>query len=466
VIDLAERQQRCAELARTTQAVLPGAVDELHVAAALESRGVTDEMARNRYGRRDVFELAQRVLVDLARSPVESATPKPTRRRESLRIVLHGPLYMLPSTVYPAVFAYLGAATILRGMIVATVLGWIWGMAVSATAYQLRGQRRERAAGKVMQWAGAAGPALALLGATSMVVAGLDGPAVVLFMVCQVTFQLASGVLVFYEKELWLASAMIPACAVGAAHIALSYRSFLVVPVLVAAGLSAVLLAGAAVLASRRRVAGSDADPKGAVPWRLMLRPVVLSVCFAGLSAVLLLFTDARYVIGQFDLAIAVAPLVAAMGVVEWRATRFTEQAVELLHGTTATADFRRGMRHLALREVVLCLLVLAVFGTILLTVLGAAGALTVHGVLLVEAHVVLGAAFFLGFVLSRHEQLPALLVIMAAVVVVNVVAVTFFGGLLGTGAPIEIFLGCVVCLLILLLARLLMVAGRVYHYR
>lgn len=464
--NLRPRHDPYAELTKTAAAAVPAAVDELHVAAALESRGVTDEMAHYLYGHRDVFALAKVVLGRLGGRPAEPVAEKPSLPMETLRVVLHGPLYMLPSAVYPAVFAYLGAAKILFGMIVATAFGWIWGMAMSAIANQLRGQRRERAAGKVMQMLGAAGLGVAFLGGILIVVAGLGGPPLVLFMVGQMTFQLASGVLVFYSKELLLAFAMIPACAVGFTHIALGYPTALVVPTLLAASLSSVLLVGAAFMASRLSIAGSNPDPKGLVPWRLIVRPVVLACCFAGVSALFLLFTDTRYVIGQFDLAIAVAPLVASMGVVEWRASRFTEQAVELLRRTVSPADFRHHARRLALRELLLCQLVLSVLGTILLAILNTFGVLTEPGVLLVEAHVILGSAFFLSFVLSRHEQLLALLGLMSAVVAVNLVAVAFFADLIGSYAPIKVFLAAAICLLVLLVGRLMVTVGRVYHYR
>jgi hypothetical protein len=464
--DLTQRLDPYAELTQTAAAAAPAAVDELHVAAALESRGVTDEMAYHLYGHRDVFAIARVVLGRLDARPAEPIPKEDTRPFETLRVVLHGPLYMLPSAVYPAVFAYLGAAKILFGMIVATVFGWIWGMAMSAIASQLRGQRRERAAGKAMQLLGAAGLGIALLGGILIVLVGLGGAPLVLFMVGQMTFQLASGVLVFYGKELWLAFAMIPACAVGFTHIALGYPTALVVPTLLAAGLSAVLLVSAAFMASRILIARSSPDPKGRVPWHLIVRPVALACCFAGMSALFLLFTDTRYVIGQFDLAIAVAPLVASMGVVEWRANRFTEQAVELLGHTASLKDFRSDARHLALRELLLCQLVLSAFGTILLAILYRFGVLTEAGVLLVEAHVVLGAAFFLSFVLSRHEQLVALLGLMAAVVAANLVAVTFFADVIGSYAPIKVFLAAAVCLLVLLLGRLMVTIGRIYHYR
>jgi hypothetical protein len=456
-----------AELASATAAAVPGAVDELHVAAALESRGVTDQSAQSLYGHRDVFGVAKVVLGRIEGRPEELLVEKPRRPRETLRTVLHGPLYLLPSAAYPAVFAYLGATTILFGMIATTAFGWVWGMAMSAIASQLGGQRRERIAGKLMMILGAAGLGIVLLGGTAIVLTGsMNGSSLVVFMVGQMAFQVTSGILVFYEKELWLALAMIPVCAIGFTHIALGFPTGLVFPTLIAAGDSVVLLLTASFVAIRMHVKSVKPDPKGRVPWRLIVKPVVLSCCFAGLSALFLLFTDTRFVIGQFDLAISVAPLVAAMGVVEWRANRFTELSAGLLQRTGSPSTFRHQARRLALRELLLCQIVLSGLGAILLAVLHAYGVLSQPGVLLVEAHVILGSAFFLGFVLSRLEQLPALIGLMSLVVGADLVAVLFFSSYIGSYAAITAFLVASISLLVLLLGRLLVAVGRVYHYR
>ncbi len=49
------------ELTWATVPTAAHAVDELHVAAMLESAGVTDAVAREIYGHRDVFALAEAV---------------------------------------------------------------------------------------------------------------------------------------------------------------------------------------------------------------------------------------------------------------------------------------------------------------------------------------------------------------------------------------------------------------------
>ncbi len=453
------------ELVLMLESMVPAAIDELHVAAVLESRGVTDRSARDEYGHNDVFALAKVVSQRLPGQP--DVPERPAARRQphrTLRELAHGPLYVLPSAVYPAVFTVLGAPTMVRGMVFATALGWVWGMGMSAVAYQLLGQQKGRAAGRMLRLLGLAGLGVALAGATFLALTGIGEPGVVAFVVAQMGFQLSSGVLVFYGKELRLLVTMLPACILGVLHIVSGYSPALVTPTLVAGALSIVLVLGVAWLTSVQ--AASEADSRGSVPGRRMLLGAAPSVCYAALCAAFLLFTDFRYVVGQFDLAIAVAPLVLGMGAVEWRAHRFTERARDLLHRNTFPGDFSRDARRLMLQELTICLLILGGLGGALLATLSGFGMLSTHGAMLINAHVVLGGAYFVGFVLARYQQFRWLLGILSFVVAANIVVATSLADNLRPPDMAPIFLMCCSTLLVLLLARFYTSAGRAYLYR
>lgn len=453
------------ELVLMLEPMVPAAVDELHVAAVLESQGVTDRSARDKYGHDDVFALARVVSQRLPSQP--NVPERPAARRQphrTLRELAHGPMYVLPSTVYPAVFTVLGAPTMVRGMVFATALGWVWGMGMSAVAYQLLGQQKGRAAGKMLRLLSLTGLGVALAGATFLALTGTGKPGIVAFVVAQMGFQLASGVLVFYGKELRLVVAMLPACVLGVLHITSGYKPALVTPTLVAGALSIVLVLGVAWLTSVQ--AATNADSRGSVPGRRMLLGAAPSACYAALCAAFLLFTDFRYVVGQFDLAIAVAPLVLGMGAVEWRAHRFTERLSDLLHRNTVPVDFSRDARCLMLQELTICLLILGGLGGALLATLSGFGMLSSQGALLIDAHVVLGGAYFVGFVLARYQQFRWLLGILSFVVVANIAVVTSMAHDLKPPDVAPIFLVCCATLLVLLLARFYTSAGRVYLYR
>jgi hypothetical protein len=445
--------------------MLPAAVDELHVAAVLESRGVNDRSAHDEYDYDDVFALARAVVQRLP-SPPDGPERTIARRQphRTLWELAHGPLYMLPSAVYPAVFMVLGAAGMVHGLVFATALGWVWGMGMSAVAYQLLGQQKERAAGRMLRLLGVTGLGVALVGATFLDLIGAGGPGMVAFVLAQMGFQLASGVLVFYGKELRLAVMMLPACVAGVVHIVSGYPAALIVPTLIAGALSTVLVLGAAWLTSVR--AATPGESRRSIPGYRMLLGAVPSVCYAVLCAVFLLFTDARYVNDQFDLAIAVAPLVLGMGAVEWRAHRFTELASGLLHRNIFPVDFSCEAWRLLMRELTMCLLILGGLGGALLAILSGFGTLSVNGAMLIDAHVILGGAYFVGFVLARYEQYPWLLGILSFVVVTNIGAVYSVAHHFELLDQAPIFLLSCSVLLALLLTRLYTSVGRVYLYR
>ena len=243
------------DLARTMTPTIRDAVDELHVAAVLESMGVTDQVAHDTYGHDDVFALADMVqgrLPTVTEPAASDDLPAPARSRDTLRVVTHGLLYILPTTVYPAVLIALGTAAMIRGMVFATGLGWVWGMGMSAVAYQLVGHDKERSAGRALRLLGLAGLVVGLLSGTLLAVTGPGGAGMVAFVVAQICFQLMAGVLVFYGKELRIAVTMLPASVAGIVLLVSGYATALVVPTLAAGGLSIALLAVTALVTSTR----------------------------------------------------------------------------------------------------------------------------------------------------------------------------------------------------------------------
>lgn len=432
-------------LAKRVAPMVGTAVDELQVAAILESQGFTDQAAQERYGVPDVFALAGAVYRRLPRGVEQPAGP--ARARRTLRELSHGPLYVLPSLVYPAVFAWLGGPLMVRGLVFATAIGWWWAMGMSLVAYRLVGHGLNQAAGRALRMLGGIGIGLVAMGSLAI------DTDLILFCLAQMSFQVSSCVLVIYHKEARLALLMIPACACGAVHLLFDAMTL----ALYGGALSIVLL-----LAASWHATG-QAQPDTRKPSRMtvLLRSAAPSVAYSALCAAFLLNTDARFVLADLDLGIAVAPLVLGMGAVEWRAHRYSEQALDLLGRSRGVTAFRRDTWWLLLRELAGCLAILGVIALALLSVLDQIGLLTTRGSLLVDAHVVLGGVFFLGFVLMRYEGLRWLLIIMPVVLIANVTV-----NHLTPGREIPVFLVSSCALLVLFLLVLRTTAGEVRRYR
>ena len=451
---------------RLIQAITPAVVrpvDELHVAAVLETTGVTDQAALDTYRHNDVFALASALYRRLPAAGAEAAPAGPVPGG-SRRLLTHGLLYILPSTVYPAVLIWLGAAAMIRGMVFATTLGWVWGMGMSAVAYQLVGQGKDRSAGRALRLLGLGGLVTGLGGAVLLAAAGPGDARMAAFVVAQLSFQLGSGVLVFYGHELRVGLAMVPAVLTGIALFTSHYAPVLVGPALAAGGLSVLLLLLLAWVSSTRAPVRFQSPERTAR--RAMIAGAAPSVVYAILCAAFLLVTDARFLVGELDLAVAALPLILGMGMLEWRAHRFTDKVGQLWDRVALCGEFGRAAWWLLLDELGNCLAVLGGLGAILLLVLHETGTLSARGAMLIDAHVMLGGALFLGFILARYQQFGRLLAIMALVVAANLLLLPWATSRLAPAGAVPVFLFCTTALLAAQLIALRISFRRTYYYR
>ena len=460
------------ELVDRVRPVLGRAVDALQVAAALESDGFTDRGARVEYGYADVFALAgevyRRLGPPLTTVPRDAPAHGGRRWRTSLRQISHGPLYVLPTAVFPAAMAVVGRRSLVLALVFAGGLGWVYAGVTAHAAYRLLGVDRPRAAARVLRGAAlGAPPAGAALGAAVVLFAG-GGPALLVLVAGQLAYQLASTVLIFYRREEWLAWAMAPAFLAGSAYLlwGSGWRSW---SVGVAIGSVSVAFA-VALWATRGHGAAAEPSP------RAMLRserPVLFGVGAYGLcSAVLLLHAEAPYLYGRLDVAIAVAPLILAMGFVEWRADRFREQAVALTRRAHRPRAFVRGTWLLLTRDLAICVAVTMVPAVALLTGLGLSRQLSAAGVMMTAAHVGLAGAYYLAFLLAGLSRFGWLCIAIMAALAVHLGVGAWLGvaPLLGQStAPLAdttLYLGSVLLLQALFLLGLAPLIGQVRRYR
>ncbi|WKU04602.1 hypothetical protein [Micromonospora sp. HUAS LYJ1] len=451
---------------------LARAVDALQVAAALEADGHTDRAAQVEYGYRDVFVLASEVFRRLGPAPAVEEQPAEAPgagrdRRGDLRTISHGLLYVLPSAAFPAVLSVVGRSGLVAGMILAGTVGWVWSGVVAYAAFRLLGLGRARSASRVLRIAALTAVLLGL--ATGALMLPYGGLPLAAMMVCQLAYQLASTLLIFYRREGWLAAALVP--AVLASGVFLVTGGVTARRWAVGAAALGVLAAFAAGLWATRSAARSTEPAPRDPLWPA--RPGLLGVAGYGLcSATLLFHAQAPYLLGQWDVAASAVPLILSMGFVEWRTSRFWANGVALSRRSRFPHAFVVGIWRTIGRELAVCLAVPAVFGVLLLVALARAGVLSTAGVVMTAAHVALAGAYYLAFLLVGQGRYGWLCLSMTVVIVLHVGG----GGLLGV-APLlgqggdavtdtSLHLGSVLLLQGLFALGLVPVIGQVRHYR
>ncbi|GAA3854551.1 hypothetical protein GCM10022243_20070 [Saccharothrix violaceirubra] len=448
-----------ADLVDRVSPILPDPVDELQVAAVLESQGVTDQAAADDYGEADVFALARRVFPLLPGR--EDDPPAPPADRRTRIDLLHGPLYLLPTLAYPAAFEVLGSAVAVRALVFATAFGWVWGAGASFVAYQLVGLDARGSATRTFLHLGWLGLGVGTLLSLPLLLFG-GGLGVPLFVLAQLAVQQIVGVLLFHRRERVLAYAMLPAGIGGLGYLALSDERF-AWPVLALGCVSVVLGMESARRSGR---AHRDADGVRLPEPRVLVKNSLPGLAYATMCAALVLYVDARYVLGALDLAVAAAPLVLGMGVVELRANRLFEHADGLLREPLRPGEFHERMWRALLRELATCLVALGALALVLLAVLRSLGVLTSAGAFLVDGHVVLGGVFFLGFVLVRTGGAVLAPALLGGASLGCVTTAELVADPLTTDSLPRVFLATGIALSVLLLTALRRGVGQVRHYR
>jgi hypothetical protein len=462
LVQKAMRRDPLDDLVERVRPVVTGAIDALQVAASLEADGLTDRAAQVEYGYPDVFTLAEevyrRTAADRSGGP---PIPRITRGlRNGLHDIAHGVLYMLPAAIFPALLAAVGPRSLVLGLVLAGGLGWVWAGCASWLAYRLLGRGHPAAAGRMLRWWSLAGlPAAAAVG---FAVTGLTGAGrgLVVLAVGQMAYQMAANALMFYHREYRLLLVMGPAVLAGGAY--LYYGGAAVRGV--AVGVSAVSVAVAYALAMRQTVrprgdreAGIASGLRGEW-WQF---PSVL--LYTALTAAFLLHAQAPYMSGRLDIVVAALPLVVGMGVVEWRARRFGEQARVLLGRVRHPRRFVVRVWLLLVGSLAACLVTIAAVAAVVLVALRAAGLLSAAAAVMAAAGVVLGGAYFLGFLLANLSEYRWLCGSLAVCLGAHVAVTLLAPRTLSPLADTTVFLATTVLLLVLFVAAL---AGRLGHAR
>lgn len=450
-----------AQLARRLNYVCTHAVDPLQIAAALESDGITDRIARDEYGHADVFDLAEELFRRVPRRLQAQSEQSSEERLQTIRELLHGPLFVLPSVAYPAVLAALGVKGMIWGLVLSTAVGWVWGLVMTWLAYRLIGRGFKEEAGRLML-------RLSLIGIIAVQVLALgfssisgEGPGLAYFALSQMTYQMAASILIVYRRESWLFFALIPALLSNGLYLLLGSPGGQLTFALLSSLTSVLLALGAAYWAIFKIPRAKNYRPTLTNQEVLDAWPILL---YGALSAALVLLENMRDMVGLLDLSLSITPLVLCMGVLEWQARRFRERAVLLLRQTRLAQEFDAKVWWIFLETLgasLLALFLVSVAGLLILTELNL---VTTQGLMMFGAHFLLGGAFFVNFILLAHNRFHWVLGAMGGALALYLIGSNLPG--LPINAHVFSFLIATALLFVTVNIALRRGIGHVLHYR
>jgi hypothetical protein len=277
-------------------------------------------------------------------------------------------------------------------------------------------------------------------------------------------YQMASTILVFYRLELWLAALVLPAAAVGVAYV-LDEVVLGAALIAVSAGVTAAL--GAGVWRAWRAGAGRTVSAVGGLRGLFRGRVGALTwvLLYNALAATFLLQAQVPYLKARVDVIVVAVALIVTMGVVEWRARRFNEEARRLLTRVRYPREFHRRVWLMLVGNVVLCWLMTALFAVAITWGLWTIGRLSPAAIAMAGAQVAMAGAYLTAFVLAAQLRYGWLCGSLAIAVAASVGGPYLIGA--SPDVPATVFyLASAGLLQILLLVGLMPVLGQVSRYR
>jgi hypothetical protein len=390
--------------------VCASAVDPLEIASALEFDGMSDQMARDRYGYRDVFALAGEMYVQAPRQPAEPDPPADPWRQSRLQPLLHAMLYSLPAVCFPAAAALLGGPAVHFVLVTALLAGWGASQGLASLGYRRLGQTADAGQAKRLLRAGmlAALAVITVIMAVTMLTrhAWLS---VTVFGIGEGAYMLGACVLLVLGAEKWLLAVLAPGVVGSLAFLALG-RPPALEHVAWAALAAPPVLAVAAALWFTRRAGGpraSAGQPRAPLVTAAELRLALPAVAFGLVAAGLLAFPVVTAIPGHPGVntgaLLATLPLSLSMGAAEWCMLAYRRRTRALLRSSTDLRAFGRGAR-LVLATATAQYLLAAVALTAIAAVITIGIGVVRPGPLLVPeliVYLVLGCAMFLALALQ-----------------------------------------------------------------
>lgn len=400
---------------------LADAVDVDEIAAVLESRGINDRIARERFGYRDVFDLADR----LSRLPRPVAVRQPPQPDPvDGQTVLRGICFASPGVVVYALTAGVpvpaGSAVDTAAILLSVVAGWSASQAVSALGDQ-RVHADAAGAAAVMATAGAAVVAISSVVAVGgWALTGLQ-PWAVIFCLGQIGYCVASAVALLLGRAGIVLCALLPALLAAAVAIGTGSSGALPYAAVAASMIAVTGVAAVRVLRACRVVMRPWREAARRVvmrPWREAVpsgRELIACAPAAGLGAVLatLLITGlaswlaAATAAGGVDRA--ALPLIIGVVLIEIEFVRFDNRLRARMVTVHSVVELRRASAGVLLSALSRYLLFCLTFAAGLDAL--ATGSSPGEGWHLLWA-LALGSTYLLAALLAQHRRHALLLLV------------------------------------------------------
>jgi hypothetical protein len=392
------------------------AVDELEIAARLETVGVSNQVASDTYGRADVFDLAGDIFVNL---PFEPAAAPPDRGPApgGLRNLGRGALFIVPTLLFVAVHSSIVHHVTWWSLAVGVTAGWSLSQLVPGIGWPLRGRQDHASDSLVAVLPLVMGAAVAgVLG--FLFLAALGGTASDVLSACVIcTYMVAGAGLLLSGGEMTLALALAPAVALIGCH-------YLISPALVSArltGWSAVVtVAMVVVLAGRPAFARQWRWPRlETAEWKRAGLYGLNGLSCGVLISALIAFGNLWQTSDRYR-AVAIWPLLLSLGLMEWELSSYRHDSFTALRSGRDLGEFGRRSRRAFLYRFGLFA------GALLLLCVAAESVAAIHHshpILLIAVEGVFGSAFFLGLVVEAAGRVgQALLAWIAALLTLGAV--------------------------------------------
>ncbi|HJZ60833.1 MAG TPA: hypothetical protein VKD47_01620 [Miltoncostaeaceae bacterium] len=421
-------QDPLSRLSRRMDGVCTGAVDALEIAAALEADGLTDALARLRFGLPDVFAVAEELH---ARVPLRShARPAVDGEAVSRRCIARGALFALPGVYFFGLEHSISSRLATLVLVGVTIGGWAVSQAISILAHGVLARRGRPAALGLLRWT-LIGSLLAAAGVAAVGRAAFDWPAGLTAVAIGLgVYVVAATALVFVEADLWLGAMMVPGAAAAAAH---SLGGSAWIPWDAVLG---VMTAGIALVVLAALWQTRGAMRAGAMPTRREARRAGPYVVYGLLAGSLVAAPIVGPIIATQRgaatlLAAGMVPLTLSMGFAEFELRRHVARTRRALGRELDLRVFGRvAGRSLAVASI-RYLAAVVLLGAVSLAVVALSGHSPADPLVLMTGYTLLGCALFLGLVTTAAGKVWAVALSFSLALAIFAAAV----GLGGTSA-------------------------------